>query len=201
MEIERHRAAALGCAVKNGFPKIVVSLSHAAFAVRADGHPANGRTGLQQRAQGVAAVWRLRLGREPFDAVVGIRTVGPNVSVRPQSELKPEPEARGLVAGETQHGKILVAFFIRQRRGPHAVSGNVEKKGIGKVKVAIGDIGGEIVAQAQREAEAVEALGREHRQVAAPKFLVVKPALVLDVAGKGPPDGTHGVGGSFDRRF
>ena len=52
----------------------------------------------------------------------------------------------------------------------------------------------EVVADAEREVEAVEALRGQHRQVRRPHLAVVEPGLVFDVAREQPRDAADGVG-------
>ena len=58
----------------------------------------------------------------------------------------------------------------------------------------------EVVAETEGEAEPVEPLGDEHRQVPSPEPLVAEPAEVLDVAAEQPCDAPHAIRRLLDER-
>ena len=103
----------------------------------------------------------------------------------------------GLLADELQHFEIAVALGIGQLRHAHVVAGNVEQERVGKEKVGVRHAAEKVVADAETQVEAVEALGGEHREVARPHFAVVVPGLVFDVAGEEAGDAADRVRGAF----
>ena len=66
------------------------------------------------------------------------------------------------------------------------------------MKIAIGDVPCEVVTESEAQTETVEALRRKHCQVRRPKFTVVEPGLVLDIALEAATDGADGVGRPLD---
>src|SRR5690348_382871 len=56
------------------------------------------------------------------------------------------------------------------------------------MKIGVRNVGREIVADAECEAEAVEPLGREFSKIRIPKRTIIEPRLVLDVAVEGTRD-------------
>src|SRR5262249_33655960 len=83
----------------------------------------------------------------------------------------------------------------------HVVAGDGREERIGEVEVRIREIGREVVAEAQREVEAVEALLGEHRKVLAPEAAIVEPFLVLDVAREQAHDAAHAIRRPGGRRW
>src|SRR5690242_13735768 len=90
MHVDFNRPPRAHDAFEYGLPEIVAAFRNTAFAVHAERKTSNRRAGFQQQRQRVAAIWRMRFWRKSLDVVVGVRTVGPLVSVSPDTELKVE---------------------------------------------------------------------------------------------------------------
>ena len=197
VHVDLDLAAAGGDAVEDGLPELVAAFFDAALAVDAEGDAADRRAGFQQRADGIAAVGAVRFRGEPFDGVVGVRAVDPLVAVHPEAELEIDAAGHGLLADELQHFQVAVALGVGELRDAHVVAGDVEQERIGEEKIGVGDAAQEVVADAEAQVEAVEALGGQHREVARPHFAVVVPGLVFDVAGEEAGDAADRVGGAL----
>ncbi len=112
-----------------------------------------------------------------------------------------DPLALGrFVADEAQHGQIAVPLVIRQSGDAHVIARDRDKEGIGEMEIRVAQVRREIVAQSQRQGEAVEALGDEHGQVLGPERLVAVPALILHVTGKDAQDAANLVGRLLQNR-
>ena len=94
--------------------------------------------------------------------------------------------------------QIAVAFGVGQLRDPHVVAGNGEQERIGEQEIGVGDLAEKVVADAEGQVEAVEALRGQHGEVPRPHLAVVVPGLVFHVAGEQPGDAADGVGGALD---
>ena len=86
-------------------------------------------------------------------------------------------------------------------RGADVVAGHGEEEGVGEQEVGVGDGAQEVVADAEAEVEAVEAVFREHGEVMRPHLAVVEPGLVFDLAGEEALDAADGVGGPLRGRL
>ncbi len=75
---------------------------------------------------------------------------------------------------------------------------NCQKERIGEVEIRIRDVCGEVVADAERKAEAVESLSREFSQICLPEGTIIEPRLVFDVAVEWASDAADFVGGSLN---
>ncbi len=181
-------------AVEYRLPELVASLLDPALAVDAEGDTADLRDGLEQRTHRVAAVGAVSFGSEAFDRVVRLRARDPLVAVHPDAQLELHAARRGLFADEAQHLQVAIAFGVGQLRHAHVVPGHGEQERIREQEVAVGDAVQEVVADAESEAEAVEALRGQHGEVRRPHLAVVVPGLVLDLAGEQPRDAADGVG-------
>ena len=133
--------------------------------------------------------------REALDVVMRARAVGPLVGMRPDAELELQPAPRGLLSDEVQRFQIALPLPILQRHRADVITGHIEKVWIGEVQVISHHVAREIVAQSQRQAETVEAVGRQRGQVVAPERAVVKPGLVFHLADERARDAAHGIGG------
>jgi len=191
-------AAAGGHTIENRFPEIVAAFFDPAFAVDAEGNATNGRASLQDKANSIAAVWAVILLGDSLDRVVRIGAVDPLVAVHPQTELELHSTGDGLLADEFEHFQIAVAFRIGQRRSADTIARNVEKEWIGEEQISIRHLADKIVADAKGKVEAIEALARQHRQVARPHLAIVVPGLVFDVAGEEPRNAANGIGRALD---
>ena len=167
VQVDLDLAAAALHAIEHGAPERVAAFGDAAFAVDAEGHAADRGTGAQQRRQRIAAVRAVILGVESLDGVVRMRAVLPLVAVHPEAQLELEAMGGGLLADEAQRFQIAVALGVRQVGRAHVVAGHGEQEGVGKQEVGVGDRAQEIVADAEAEVEAVEAVFREHGEVSA----------------------------------
>jgi hypothetical protein len=174
----------------------------------AHGQPLNLRALLQQHRQRVAAICRVRLLRQPFDAVIRMRAVGPLVSMRPESQLEVQPARGGLRGNEFQRLQVHLPFAIAElnRRGQHssvrssqlhhahAVPRNVDQIWIGKVQVIARYAPGKVVLKPEREAKPVESARYQQIQIPQPEILVVEPRFVLNFTAKIAPDAPHFIG-------
>ena len=115
--------------------------------------------------------------------------------MHPDAELELHAASHGLLADEAQHLEVAVALRIGQLRDADLVSRNVEQERIGEQEVSVGDAADEVVADAEGEVEAVEALGGQHGQIGGPHLAVVVPGLVFHVAGEESGDAADDVGG------
>ena len=77
--------------------------------------------GLEEGADGIAAIWTVGFRGETLDSLAGMRTVDPLVAVHPQAELKMEAARGGLVADVAQRSQVAVALSIGELRYSHAV--------------------------------------------------------------------------------
>ena len=136
---------------------------------------------------------------ESFDGVVRMRAVLPLVAVHPEAQLELEAVGGGLLADEAQRFEIAVALGVRQVRGADVVAGHGEEERVGEEEIGVGDRAQEVVADAEAEVEAVEAVLREHGEVVRPHLAVVEPGLVFDLAGEKALDAADGVGGPLRR--
>src|ERR1022692_1580912 len=188
-------------AVEDGAPERVAAYGDAAFAVDAEGDAADGGAGAEESGKRVAAVRAVVLGVESLDGVVRMRAVLPLVAMHPDAQLELEAVGGGLLADEAQRFEIAVALLVRQVRGADIVARHGEKEGVGEEKVGVGDSAQEVVAYAEAEVEAVEAVFREHGEVTRPHLAVVKPGRVFDLAGEEALDAADGVGGPLHVRL
>src|SRR5262245_50333197 len=124
MEVDPDRPFGLSNPVEDGLPEVQAALGNTALTVDAEGHAADGRAALQQFANGITAIGCVRVWGEPLDRLVGVRTVQPLVRVRPEPELKIQPERGRFFRGETERSQIALTLLIRDLRDPHPVAGN-----------------------------------------------------------------------------
>src|ERR1039458_1754075 len=78
--------------------------------------------------------------------------------------------------------------------------GNVDQIRAREMQIIAGDAPRKIVAPAEGEAEAIEAVRDEVRKVVAPIVAVVEPALILDIADECAVDASDAVSGLFLER-
>ena len=128
---------------------------------------------------------------ESFDGVVGVRTIDPDVAVHPDAEVELHAAGCGLFADETQHGEIAVAFCVGELRDAYVVAGHGEEERISEEEVGVGDVADEVVSDSEGEVEAIEAVSREHGEIAPPHLVIVVPGLVLDFADEETGDAAH----------
>ena len=143
---------------------------------------------------GVAAVRGVRVRREPFDRLVRGRAVDPLVRVRPQAELDVQADRVRLLRQEPERRQVAFALLVGELRDADVVPGDGQQEGVGEVQVGVGHAPVEVVAEPEREAEPVEALRDEHREVAAPEPFVAEPGEVLHLAAEQPRDAPNLVG-------
>src|SRR6185437_323560 len=79
------------------------------------------------------------------------------------------------------------------------VARNSEQERISEQKVRIADVIKKVIADAEIQAKAVEALRGQHRKILRPHLAVVEPGLVLYVAAENAPITANGVEGPLDR--
>src|SRR5262249_38627988 len=91
VHVNLHAPARLDHPFEHCSPKAIIAFSDAALPMNTEGYTLDRRTLSQQRAERVAAISCMVLGCEAFDAVVGVRAVGPTISVSPNSELEMQP--------------------------------------------------------------------------------------------------------------
>ncbi len=146
-------------------------------------------TSRKQAGDGVAAIGREVLVGDAAHGVVGPRHVVEIVALRPQCQLELEPAALRFAADELQHLEVGVALLRRQVLDVDGKAIEREQERIGEVEVDVGDprvVVGVVVPHAQRQGEAVEAVGREHGEVVAPLLAVMEPGLVLFLRAEQP---------------
>ena len=201
-------AAAARDSLEQRLPEIVTALGYAALAVHTHRQTLDLRTFLQQHRQRVAAVIRMRIGSESFDAVIGIGAVGPLVGVRPDSQLEVQSARRGLRGNEFESIQIHLPFVIAEhnrrrqhravRRGKlhhvHAVPWNLEEIRIRKVQIIVRDPLREVIFDPERKTEAVEAARRKHVEIPDPEIAVVEPRLVFHFTAEVASHATQFVG-------
>ncbi len=197
VHIDLDLATAGGHAVEHRLPELVAAFLHTTLAVDPEGDAAHRRAGLQQCAHRIAAVGPVRVRGEALDGVVGMRAIDPLVAVHPEAELELHAASHRLLADEAEHLEVAIALGIGQLRYPHTVAGNIEQERVGKEKVGVRDAAEKVVADAETQVEAVEALGGQHGEVVRPHFTVVVPGLVFDVAGEETGDASDRIGGAF----
>src|SRR5206468_5984131 len=122
--------------------------------------------------------------REAVDGVVDVGAVRPLEGVGPQAKLEMQAAPRGFFADEAERLQVAVALRLVDPDGADAVAGNGDEERIGKVEIRVAELPREVVAEAEGEVDAVEAVADQHRQVGRPEGPVMEPALVLDVAGE-----------------
>src|SRR5579871_5659596 len=122
------------------------------------------------------------LRREPLHVMLGPRALGPLVGVRPKAKLEVESARRSLFADESEHLEIPVALGIIERHSANLIAGDVDQKRVGKVHVIAHHVAREVIAQAEGQAEPVESVGYEGREIIAPEALVVIPGFILYIA-------------------
>ena len=157
----------------------------------------------QQKGDAVAAVVAEVLLGDADDVVAGVRRVVEVVALVPEAELEIEPAARGLAADELEGVEVLLALNLGHAVDPDAVVRQVDEEGIGEVEVDVAQdvvVVRVVVADAEVDREAVEAVGREHVEVLDPARFVVEPGLVLDLAAEGAGYGTDAGRRLFDER-
>src|SRR5205807_7858406 len=164
--------------------------------VNAKRYPADRRASSEQGGQRIATIRRVGFARQPFDAVVCLRTVHPLIGVRPKVQLKMQAAPRCLVADESQLLEIPITLCRRQRHSPNVVAGNSDHKWISEMEIGVAYVRREIIPEPQRQAEAIEPVSGKLREIAAPKRTIVEPRFVLDVARKQARDAPNSI-----RRF
>ncbi len=105
-----------------------------------------------------------------------------------------QPPAARLDGHEAQRVQVPLPLLVRHAPGADVVPGDGQQEGVGEVEVGVAHAPGEVVPDPQGQVEAVEALPREHGQVAPPGLAVVEEGEVLHVAGEGAQDAPHPVG-------
>ena len=86
MHVDFDFAAAVRDGFKERLPERVTAFGNAALAVDAHGEALNFRALLQDDGQGVAAVCSVRFGSQSLDVVIRAWTVGPLISVGPDTQ-------------------------------------------------------------------------------------------------------------------
>ena len=106
---------------------------------------------------------------------------------------KSSPRARAPSEIVAKGDEVARALFLGDLRDADVVAGHRHEERIGEVQVRVGDIAVVVVAETERQAEPIEPLRREHRQVAVPERVVREPRHVLDLAAERSRDAAHGV--------
>ncbi len=193
VQVDLERTTGVGHAGEDHLPEIVGALPHAALAVDAQGDAGDGGAGLEQSTDRGTAVRTVGLGREAGDGVVRLRAIEPLVAVHPDAELELQSARDRFLADEAQHLQVVGALRVGELRHAHVESGHGEQEGIGEQEIGVGDVAKEVVADAEAQVEAVEALGREVIQILGPHRAVVEPRLVLGLADEGAHDATDAM--------
>ncbi len=96
----------------------------------------------------------------------------------------------------------MVAFGVGEVAGADFVPWYIGKEErIGEEEVGVGDFAEEIVADAEGEVEAVEAVLGEHGEILGPHVAVVEPGLVFELAAEEAHVAADGKIGQFGLRF
>src|ERR1700691_5072167 len=192
MHVDLDFAATARDGFKQRLPEGIASFRDSALPVHAKREPLNLRAFLQKNGQRIAAILCMRLGRKPFDTVMCVRTVGPLVSMGPQSQLEFQSPRTCFGGDKTQHlkiflpllrgkrSKILFSRLAAKPNHPHIVTRYVDEIWVREVEVVAGHAAREVVANSKGEVEAIEAAGHQEIQIASPKIPVVVPGLVFD---------------------
>src|SRR5690348_8754720 len=151
-------------------------------------HAADIWTCPQQSRERVAGIRIVILRGESRNGVVGPRSIGPLIAMRPDTELKINSAGHRLARDELQHLQVPIALCIGQVDSAHVISRNLQQERIGEQKVRIGYMLQKIETDPQIEAEPVNALSRQHRKVCRPHLAIVEPGLVLHIAYKQAAD-------------
>src|SRR3982751_1799590 len=101
--------------------------------------------------------------------MIGMRTIRPLVSVRPETDLTLQTVRSCLFRDELQSLEVLISFGIGQRRRAHFVTGYVEQIRIGKVKVIARHVTREVITDPKVKAEAVDSTVGKLREVRSPE--------------------------------
>ncbi len=197
VHVDLDGATTRGDTLEDGFPELVAALLDAALAMHAERDAADLWHLLQEQPHRVATIRPVRLGGEPLDGGVRVWAGVPFVAVHPQPELELQAARRRLARDEPQHLEVAVALGVGELRHAHVVAGHREQEWIAEDEVCVGDVGEEVVADPQREVEAVEALPGQHREIRGPHLAVVEPGLVFDVAREQARDAADAVGRPF----
>ena len=190
-----------GHAFEHRLPERIALFGNAAFSMRAQRQAADGGARFEHGSQPVAAVLRMVLRIETCDLSVGVGGIVEVVSMGPDAYLEVHAAQGRFLANEAERIQISGALGVRNTRNPYVVAGNLDEKRIGEVEIRIAHFTREIVADPERQAEPVEAIRRQHRQVFAPVVPVVEPRLVFDFADEGSDDTANPVSGLFFRGF
>ena len=143
---------------------------------------------------------RVGFRRQSFDVVMRAGAVGPLVCVSPESKLEIQAAQRRLLHDEAERLQVTVPFGVVKRDSADLVSGNVDQIRVREMQIIASDAPRKIVAPAEGEAEAIEAVRDEVRKVIAPIVAVVEPALILDIADECAVDASDAVRGLFLER-
>src|SRR5689334_502291 len=121
--------------------------------------------------------------------------------MRPKAEMKLKPAFHRFVPDELQHFQIFVALRIGKGNRTHIVAGNCQEERIREMKIGIGNIRREIVADAKGEAEAIETLSCKFSEICLPEGTIVEPYFVFDVAVEWASDASDFVGRFLENAF
>ncbi len=105
----------------------------------------------------------------------------------------------GLFADIAQGIEIARALGIGKAADPHGIAGNIDEEGIGEQEVGIAHLGQGVIGQAEGEVQAVETLVGQHGKIGRPHVAVVKPRLVVGLAGELAHHAAHRIDGALDQ--
>src|SRR6185437_10135861 len=124
------------------------------------------------------------------------------VAVHPEAELEVDAVGGALIGDVAEGFEVARGFGIGEIAGADFVPWYIGKKeGVREEEVGVGDFAEEIVADAEGEMEAVEAVRGEHGEVLGPHLAVVEPGLVLELAAEEAHVAAHGEEGQFGLRL
>ena len=135
--------------------------------------------------------------------MAGIGRVVEIVPLVPEAKLKVEPAARRFAADELEGVEVLLPLGLGHAIHADRVVRQVDEERIGEVEVDVAQdvvVVGIVVADAEVDRDAVEAIGRQHVEVPDPPRLVVEPRLVLDLAAESAGHRTNARRGLLDQR-
>ena len=182
MHVDLDLSACADDAVEYGLPEVEAPFGDAAFPVDPERDAGDVGTGLEDLVERIPAVGGVGFSGQSLDDVVCVGTVDPLVGVCPERKLELKSATPRFGRNVFQRFEVAVPLLIGETGNTDAVTGDVDEEGIRKVEVGVVDISRKIVAETEGQAEAVEALGDEVRQVAFPKAPVVMEGTNLFAA-------------------
>src|SRR5205814_2232203 len=107
---------------------------------------------------------------------------------------KIQPARTRRIADKAEHLQVALSLAIRQFGDTDVIAGYRDEERVGEVKIGVRYLAKEIVGHPKHQAEAIETLRGEHREVRFPQLPIVEPGLVLDFAGDDTSHGPDRIG-------